>query len=313
MLRFLSTAFALVGVFNLSFSQLTQDWAMSQLLSYSNTGYDIVNTFHKNGSSISFGGHSTSFGMHHLEYCELKDTSSFLSSISTTVHETTHGLDSQIPYMFAKRGEKVENLSLTEGFYIDENIQYYLDYPKTALFPSIDVVKIIPINLQTFRFNTYMVAKPTQSTQNSGIIGLMEEFNAYYQGSKVIFDLFPLFKEKYPTRVACEWPSTFISNADAYYEFDFFIKEYLLYAKTNHPALYNELKNDYMFKLIYQTIRRNFGSMISQYEKKYDELVKVNKSGWSTSKHSNIYDVLNKQINSDRYQSISIDFLAETP
>ena len=68
-----------------------------------------------------------------------------------------------------------------------------------------------------------------------------------------------------------------------------------------------------MFKLIYQTIRRNFGNMISQYEKKYDELVKTNKSGWSTSKHSNIYDVLNKQINSDRYKSISIDFLAETP
>ena len=49
---------------------------MSQLLSYSNTGYDIVNTFHKNGSSISFGGNSSSFSMHHLEFCELKDTSS---------------------------------------------------------------------------------------------------------------------------------------------------------------------------------------------------------------------------------------------
>jgi hypothetical protein len=313
MLRFLSTAFALVGVFNLSFSQLTQDWAMSQLLSYSNTGYDIVNTFHKNGSSISFGGNSTSFGMHHLEFCELKDTASFLSSISTTVHETTHGLDSQIPYMFAKRGEKIDKLNLTEGFYIDENIQYYLVYPKNPLFPSIDVVNEIPTKLRTFRFDTYMIAKPIQSTQSSGIFGLMEEFNAYYHGSKVLYDLYPLFKEAYGTGVSWSWPSKFVSNADAFYEFDFFIKEYLLYAKTNHPELYNELKNDYMFKLIYQTIRRNFGNMISQYEKKYDELVKTNKSGWSTSKHSNIYDVLNKQINSDRYLSIKSDFLSESP
>jgi hypothetical protein len=313
MLRFLSTAFSLVCGISLSFSQLTQDWAMKQLLSYSNTGYNIVNTFRKNGSSISFGGYSTSFGMHHLEFCELKDTASFLSSISTTVHETTHGLDSQIPYMFAKRGEKIDKLNLTEGFYIDENIQYYLVYPINSLFPSIQVVNEIPTNLRTFRFETYMVGTTLQSTQSSGIIGLMEEFNAYYHGSKVIFDLFPLFKEKYPTRVACEWPSKFISTADAYYEFDFFIKEYLLFAQSKHPELYNELKNDYMFKLIYQTIRRNFGNMISQYEKKYDELVKTNKSGWSTSKHSDIYNVLNKQINSDRYLSIKSDFLSESP
>jgi hypothetical protein len=251
--------------------------------------------------------------MHHLEFCELKDTASFLSSISTTVHETTHGLDSQIPYMFAKRGEKIDKLNLTEGFYIDENIQYYLVYPKNPLFPSIDVVNEIPTKLRTFRFDTYMIAKPIQSTQSSGIFGLMEEFNAYYHGSKVLYDLYPLFKEAYGTGVSWSWPSKFVSNADAFYEFDFFIKEYLLYAKTNHPELYNELKNDYMFKLIYQTIRRNFGNMISQYEKKYDELVKTNKSGWSTSKHSNIYDVLNKQINSDRYLSIKSDFLSESP
>jgi hypothetical protein len=309
MLRFFSTAFSLVGGISLSFCQLTQEWAMNQLLSYSNTGYNIVNTFHKNGSTISFGGNSTSFGMHHLEYCELKDTASFLSSISTTVHETTHGLDSQIPYMFAKRGEKIDKLNLTEGFYIDENIQYYLVYPKNPLFPSIDVVNEIPTNLRTFRFDTYMIAKPIQSTQSSGIIGLMEEFNAYYHGSKVVFDIFHLFKEKYPTRVACEWPSTFISNADAFYEFDFFIKEYLLYAKSHHPELYNELKNDYMFKLIYQTIRRNFGNMISQYEKKYDELVKTNKSGWSTSKHSEIYNTLLPTLQSNRFQVIETDFL----
>ncbi|NBX38627.1 MAG: hypothetical protein EBR54_04325 [Flavobacteriia bacterium] len=286
---------------------------MNQLLSYSGTAYNIVNTFHNNGSSISFGGNSTSFGMRHLEYCELKDTASFLSSISTTVHETTHGLDSQIPYMFAKRGEKIDELNLTEGFYIDENIQYYLVYPKNPLFPSIQVVNEIPTNLRTLRFETYMVATPLQSTQSSGIIGLMEEFNAYYHGSKVVFDFLPLFKEKYPTRVAYKWSNTFISNADAYYEFDFFIKEYLLFAQSKHPDLYNELKNDYKFKLIYQTIRRNFGNMISQYEKKYDELVKTDKSGWSTSKHSDIYDTLNKQINSDRYLSIKSDFLSASP
>jgi hypothetical protein len=311
MIRTFGYIVVLVGYSGFAFSQLSQDWAMSQLLSYSSTGYDIVNQFHKNGRSISYGGNSTSSSMHHLELCELKDVKSFLNSISTTVHETTHAFDSQIPYMRAKQGENVTNLSKSEGFYINEFLSYSYNYPSTKLFPSIELAHSIPESLQTLRYKTYIMAQSLQSTQSSGIIGLMEEFNAYYQGSKVIYDLYPLFQQEYTTSVYWEWPTSFISNADAFYEFDFFIKEYLLYAKTNHPELYEELYNDYNFRTIYQTVRKQFKELITQYEKKYDVITKTKYGGVTTNKHSEIYTVLSMQIESERYQVIVSDFLGQ--
>jgi hypothetical protein len=295
------------------FAQLTNDWVMAQLATYSKSSYEIVNGFRLNGSSISYGGSSRSFSMLHLKYCELKDLPSFLSSISTTVHETAHSFDSQIPYMQAQKGAAIEDVNEAEGFYINESTSLVIEFPKQALFPSNLLVPQIPESLRTFRFGEYIIAPPTQSTQCNGVIGLMEEFNAYYHGSKVLSDLYPLFVQAYPSEVSWQWPSQFVSNADAFYEFDFFIKEYLLFAKTYRPALYQELKSTPNFALVYQTIRRQFAQLIADYERKYDQLMRDKKSGgWTTQKHQKIYETLKDQIQSSRYQVVVDDFLGGT-
>lgn len=292
------------------FAQLTNDWVMAQLALYSKSSYEIVNGFRINGSSISYGGSSRSFSMHHLEFCELTDLSSFLSTISITVHETAHGFDSQIPYMQAKKGVPIQHVNEAEGFYLNEATSLVIEFPNQALFPSNLLLSQIPESLRTFRFNTYINAGPTQSTQCDGVIGLMDEFNAYYHGSKVLSDLYPLFVEAYGSGVSWQWPSKFVSNAEAFYEFDFFIKEYLLMAKTYRPALYLELKNDPNFTLVYQTIRRQFAQLIADYERKYDQLMREKKSGgWTTQKHQTIYETLKDQIHSSRYQVVVNDFL----
>ena len=129
-----------------------------------------------------------------MEYCDLSSKRRFLSTISTTVHETTHAYDSQIPYMFAKQGVFKMDNSTNEGFIFDENYKIAYNYPKSKFFQSRRLSAVIPQNLRTFRYDTYIESKSdNQSTQSSGVIGLMEEFNAYYHGSKVIFDLLPIF------------------------------------------------------------------------------------------------------------------------
>jgi hypothetical protein len=143
----------------------------------------------------------------------------------------------------------------------------------------------------------------------------MEEFNAYYHGSKVQFDLLPVYKEAYGNNFLWSWSSNFTSNADAFYEFDFWIKEYLLYAKTNNPQLYESLKSDQTFKTIYKNIRSRFSNLIAQYERKYDEYtVTAQKSKeviYSSQKHSNlIYPILSEQIKSTKYAEIERCFLA---
>ncbi|NDB35638.1 MAG: hypothetical protein EB023_09940 [Flavobacteriia bacterium] len=309
MLRFLSTAIGLVGGISLCFSQLTQEWAMSQLQSYSNTSYEILKGFKSNGSYIVHDGFSRSFSMQHLKYCELKDLKSFLNSIDITVHETTHAFDSQIPYMKAKKGANFVNLSNTEGFYLNPYSIVCIEFPKNKLFPSKELIKEIPESLRTFRFNIYINAGPTQSTQCNGIVGLLDEFNAYYHGSKVLYDLYPLFSEEYGSGVKWSWSSKFISNAEAFYEFDFFIKEYLLYAKQYHPLLYQELRTHPTLSYVYKTIRQEFSTLLANYEKKVSEINKSNKSESSTEKYGEIHKTLLPTLQSNRYQAIEADFL----
>ena len=301
--------------FNSFFAQVSEQWVMQTLQQYAPTTFYIVNQYKINGVSISFDGRTISSGMTHMEYCDLSSKRRFLSTISTTVHETTHAYDSQIPYMFAKQGFFKMDNSDNEGFIFDENYKIAYNYPKSKFFQSRRLSAVIPQNLRTFRYDTYIESKSdNQSTQSSGVIGLMEEFNAYYHGSKVIFDLLPIYKEELGNNFLWAWSSDFTSNADAFYEFDFFIKEYLLYAKTNYPELYNELKNDQNFKIIYKGIRSRFQNMITQYEKRYDEYTLVAQKSkehiYSSKKHSDlILPVLSGQIKSSKYTEIESDFL----
>jgi hypothetical protein len=300
---------------NSLYSQISEQWVLETLRKYSPSSYSIINQYKINGTSISFEGSTISSNMAHLEFCKMKDIKSFLSSISTTVHETTHAFDSQIPYMLAKQGLFKFNNFSNEGFIFDENTKIGYNYPEIKFFQSRELASVIPENLRTFRFKTYVVPESNfQSTQSSGIIGLLDEFNAYYHGSKVIYDLLPVYKEAYGNNFLWSWSSDFASNADAFYEFDFWIKEYLLYAKSNNPALYETLKSDQTFKSIYKNIRLRFSSLITQYEKKYDEFnttaQKSNNIIYSSQKHPNlIYPILVDQIKSSKYAEIERYFL----
>ena len=295
-------------------AQISEQFAMNQFKKYSPSTYFAMKSFKENGSSVSFNGRTTSSSMKSFEYCDFSSTKSFLQSISTTVHESIHAFDGQLPILQAKKGYYTLKGN-NEGFYIDENTLFVYEFPKNKLFESRKLSRSIPANLRTFRYKSYIESESKiQSTQSSGVVGLLEEFNAYYHGSKVIFDLLPLFKEAYGDQFLADWSYKFHSNADAFYEFDFFVKEYLLYAKQYEPMLYRELKNDTNFKNIYRTIRTKFYSMIKEYEKKYDELnLQASKSKvfvFSSEKHSDlIYPILSEHIESEKYETIKRDFL----
>ena len=299
------------------FSQVSEDWVMNSLRDHSSTSYEIVNQFNINSPNMSHGGRSINCGMTHLKYCDLSSKEKFLATIATNVHETLHSLDSQIPFMFANEGKIQFGKNDFEGFYINEHLQYTYEFPTNKLFQSRILAAAIPEKLRTFRYKTYIESSTNfQSTQSNGVIGLLDEFNAYYHGSKVVFDLLPLYQEVKGNNFLWLWSSDFSANADAFYEFDFFIKEYLLYARSNYPALYEELKNDQDFKLIYQTIRKRFEELISNYEKKFDSYNTIAKKSnewiYSSEKHSSlIYPVLSSHINSTRYAIIQQDFLTK--
>jgi len=298
-------------------AQVSEQYILDNLKKYSPSTYYLISTYKNSGPSISYGGRTVTVGMKHLEFCDLSTKERFLSTISTTVHETVHAFDSHLPLIQAKQLGEDPRMSDDEGFFIDESTKLVYKFPKNKLFSARFLSETIPVNLRTFRYNSYIETKHfNQSTQVDGIVGLMEEFNAYYHGAKVTFDFLPIYRETFGDNFLWHWSSGFTSNADAFYEFDFFIKEYLLYAKQHYPALYVELKNDANFKTIYRTIRTKFSQLMSAYEKKYDEFTLTAKKGtgiiYSSEKHSSlIFPILSDQIKSARYEEIHKNFLSQ--
>jgi len=78
------------------------------------------------------------------------------------------------------------------------NSKATINVPVTDTFPSRDLCPAIPDNLRTFRYKTYIASpyNPT-STQGSGIYGLLDEFNSYYQGTLVSCDLLAYYKKTF--------------------------------------------------------------------------------------------------------------------
>ena len=63
---------------------------------------------------------------------------------------------------------------------------------------------------------------------------------------------------------------------DAFFEFDFFIKEYLLYAKKHHSDTYVALHTNDSFKVIYQIIQSKYKDLLHEYNLKYQILLEKN-------------------------------------
>jgi hypothetical protein len=116
----------------------------------------------------------------------------------------------------------------------------------------------------------------------------------------------------------------------AFFEFDFFIKEYLLYMKSRYPAHYKELRSCQSFTVAYSAIRTSYEELTNDYLQKIKtEMAELNSSGkaevtlegynlWVREGNSDIsagtpvfsedFGTLMPVLESDRYQKIIDDF-----
>ena len=148
------------------------------------------------------------------------------------------------------------------------------------LFPSREIVKEIPRDLRTFRFDTYVAG--TTSTQGQGVIGLLDEFHAYYHGARCSYDLYPAYAEAEGSEAngLLEWIRETQSHMTAYYEFDFFIKEYLLQMLNNYPEEYEALRKCTSFTEAYRGVSGEYSDLIRKYEQRIkDKMTELNAFG----------------------------------
>ena len=202
-----------------------------------------------------------------FHYLQGRNRESLLVSMATNVHEIAHGYFSYGLHDYYLKSGKVRDVNNTELLlYLNNYESIFISVPKQMLFPSHDLAKVIPKDLISFRYDTYI--EGVSSTQNDGIVGLLDEFCAYYLGSKYAYDMLNAYKCTNDNSAFgfYNWVLNTQSSMTAYYEFDFFIKEYLLYMKNNSPEDYRVLKQSIGFKEGYSKVKSAYKRLIGDYE-----------------------------------------------
>ena len=204
-----------------------------------------------------------------------------LASMEKNVHEIAHAFFDQNVYKYLRENNKQMNTGDARGYvFISPSVSYYVTFPLKAMFPSGKLSTVIPKDLRTYRFDTYIDGNT--STQSDGVIGLLNELNAYYLGSQYCYDMLDSYKEAAGSSGAglFEWVTYTQSSMSAYYEFDFFIKEYLLFMKKNHEADYEKLLSNRTFSDAYKTLHKLYADLVDSYQERIrDEMKLLNSSG----------------------------------
>jgi hypothetical protein len=272
-----------------------------------------------------------------FEYLRGRTRIDLLVSMETNVHEIAHGYFDRNVFRYLLDNKTDFNAGNANGFiYITPELGCFVSFPLKSMFPSAELAKVIPQDLRTYRYDTYI--NGTTSTQSDGIIGLLNELYAYYCGSRFCYEMLEPYGEAAGSGAAglFEWVTHTQSSMSAFYEFDFFISEYLLFMKRNHPSEYGQLRSYTPFRESYSVIRGLYIDLINRYLERIDrEMNELNskdgaeariKDGWlwvragdshifsGTPLFSDERKILLPVLESKRFREIREDFqLNENP
>ena len=264
-------------------------------------------------------------------YLEGKNKIDLLASMATNIHEIAHVYCGLNIFRHAREnGLKLDMSKAEEFFYYSPGRSFFISFPLRSLFPSRELKASIPKPLRTFRYDTYIDG--ITSTQSEGVIGLLNELHSYYLESKFCLEMLEPYKTVYGSEASgfFEWVHNTQSKMTAFYEFDYFIKEYFLHMKHKYPSRYDELKRYRPFVEAYSAIRSSYEELISNYLLKIkNEMAVLNSSGkakvtlegydlWvregssdtstGTPVFSKDLEILAPVLESDRYREIAEDF-----
>lgn len=264
------------------------DWLMEATRKYSPFSWYLLMSYDslppESSAALAGGGLVNSMKtLETFEYLRGRTRMDLLVSMETNVHEVAHGYFDQNTFRYLNINKTGFNADNTNGFiYITPELGFYISFPLKSMFPSAELAAVIPSNLRTYRYDTYI--EGTTSTQSDGVIGLLNELHAYYIGSRYCYEMLEPYREAAGSDAAglFEWVTHTQSTMSAFYEFDFFISEYLLYMKSKYPAAYQQLRSYSRFSEAYSTLRDLYTNLIDRYLQKINsEMTRLNGNGGS--------------------------------
>ncbi|MBP7341532.1 MAG: hypothetical protein PHG54_08200 [Smithellaceae bacterium] len=253
-----------------------------------------------------------------------------LSDMSNNISCITLALQRLLVFRHTRENKMLMDWDRAEAFFdLPPGRSFYVTFPLKALFPSPMLAPEIPEDLRTPLFSDYI--EESEITKRFGVVGLLEEYHAHYNGARYYLDMLDAFKTAEGSDIDgfLEWVRHSKSKMTAFYEFDFFILEYLRYMRENRAADYAALKAHRPFGAARLAIRSSYEDVIRQYLQIIEkEMERLNGSGtartgmegnvlWIRPAGSNLCkgarvlpdrEKLMPVLAGDRYQTILKDF-----
>ncbi len=199
-----------------------------------------------------------------------------INSLGTVVHESVHGLTSRLAYQMLTEDPNIDYEFSDDfsAFFLDKEEIYLVKH--TEVFSSNELKKTIPEKLQTFRYSPYIAPKRNLGSQVEGIYGLMDEWNAYCQGTRTSLDILKGFmKDGKPTdpSIYLDLVSNAASSRFAYYEFKYYILKYMEMARKRHGKIYREILDNEQMREAYTAIDRRFAAINEDFDHQLETIV----------------------------------------
>ncbi len=215
-----------------------------------------------------------------------------VEDIGTAVHEVCHSYTFKHPIMT----QSVEFGADASSYYLDSENTIVVNH--TEVVNSYKIGQKIPANLRTFRFDVYLEPKQSLSAQKDGVYGLLNEWTAYYNGSRMNVDLFDYYLERSKDegiQVMLDYISNLSSTVMAHYEFRFYTLFYLKTVKTTHPDVYRGIMQNQKFLELFLEVDKRFNELIQRHEQNKLKIIEnANKQGINVSADDDYFFIGNR-------------------
>jgi len=257
-----------VIVSTIAYSQNTDGtWAFSELRKYGQIEYSVISEYQNLPESFSMdtelGSMSSYKTFTEFDFFDSTDKIELLGEVPIAVHEVNHGLTNGKAFTECNR-RGLQGLNNNYYFFTPSGNEI-LVRSDLRFFPTGRIIPLIPQDKRSFRFDTYVEGQT--STQTDGLLGLLDEFNSYAHSLATVLMLKKSYLEFPGMELShyISWRQDMHSYVQSYYEFKYFLLQYLLYSKNNESILYAGIKKSPDLMLAISTINSDFLKLIGQF------------------------------------------------
>jgi len=236
---------------------------------YNPDAYQLVKAYYDAPKKYQLGnitvtlGPRTDFMVYVYDYTD----KGIRDALGTVVHEINHGYTSVVANQQLAKESDLDYEWGDEYSYFFLNNQQSILVKHTQVYTTRQMHPTVPKNLHTFRYDTYVYPSDRIGAQVQGAYGLLDELNAYYQGTRTSVSLYPVYEQqaKNNPKAWLQYFSNVSGTSYAHMEFRFYILHYLLYAKDNYPEVYKGIMGNAAFLKAFTEVDTRFDELNQQY------------------------------------------------